>query len=64
MHRSDQKVLVRLPLKSGRTLEQVINAAGVRYSCIIDKDGTEIASTETLNERRMLEHYHEQLHVR
>ena len=59
----DQKVLVRVPLKSGNILERVINAAGEQYSCIVE-NGIEMASTPTGNESEMLRAFHDEISVR
>lgn len=63
MHPTDQRCIMRLPLKSGNILERVINAGGEHYSCIIE-NGVEIANTPTDNESEMLQYFHETIRVR
>ena len=63
MHQTDQKIIIRLPLKSGNILERIINAAGEPYSCIIE-NGVEMASAPTNDEGNMLRAFHDEILVR
>ena len=54
MRYGDTRVEKVKDLKKGYTLYRCVNAGGVQYSYIEDKDGNEYFSCETIKENEML----------
>ena len=60
MRETDLELVSRSTLPDGSILERVINAGGVGYSLIIDKDGNEAGSLPTTDEARLVKWWNDQ----
>ncbi len=60
MRETDLELVSRSTLPDGLILERVINAGGIGYSLIIDKDGNEAGSLPTTDEVKLVKWWNDQ----